>query len=69
MDLYLHAEFYRNRRNFRGRTDVHTDGRTAPSLKSRDTKLGGSVRGSLAVGHWTCDLQVAGSISGRSAFT
>ena len=27
------------------------------------------LRGGLAVGRWTCDLQVAGSIPGRSAFT
>ena len=26
------------------------------------------LRGGLAVGRWTCDLQVAGSIPGRSAF-
>ena len=26
-------------------------------------------RGGLAVGHWTCDLQVASSIPGRSTFT
>jgi len=28
-----------------------------------------SVDRALAVGRWTCDLQVAGSIPGRSAFT
>jgi len=27
------------------------------------------LHGGLALGRWTCDLQVAGSISGRSAFT
>jgi len=27
------------------------------------------LRGGLAVGRWTCDLQVAGSIPGGSAFT
>jgi len=27
------------------------------------------LRGGSAVGRWTCDLQVAGSIPGRSAFT
>jgi len=27
------------------------------------------LRGGLAVGRWTCDLQVAGSIPSRSAFT
>ena len=27
------------------------------------------LHGGLAVGHWTCDLQVADSIPGRSAFT
>ena len=27
------------------------------------------LRGGLAVGRWTCDLQVAGSIPDRSAFT
>jgi len=30
---------------------------------------GDSLCGGTAVGRWTCDCQVAGSIPGRSAFT
>ena len=36
------------------------------SLAVRDAQV---LHGGLAVGRWTCDLQVAGSIPGRSAFT
>jgi len=39
---------------------------TFSSHSHRKTQIS---RGGLAVGRWTCDLQVAGSIPSRSAYT